>query len=83
MSPFRLRKLFILPIRLYQWFLSPLLGPNKCNFHPTCSQYTIEAIEEWGIFKGFWLGIRRIIRCHPWGGHGLDPVPKKKKDLNP
>lgn len=72
-----LKKLLILPIRLYQIMLSPLLGANKCRFQPTCSHYAIQAIEEWGIFKGTYLAARRILRCHPWGGHGFDPVPKK------
>jgi hypothetical protein len=71
-----LRKLFILPIRLYQVTLSPLLGAN-CRYVPSCSQYMIDAIEEWGPVKGIWLGMRRISRCHPWGGHGHDPVPKR------
>ncbi|MCS6928046.1 MAG: membrane protein insertion efficiency factor YidD [Saprospiraceae bacterium] len=73
-----IRKLFVLPLRLYQLLISPLLGPSKCRFHPTCSQYAIEAIEEWGILKGSWLAFRRVIRCHPWGGAGYDPVPKRK-----
>ncbi len=72
-----LRQLFVLPIRFYRLFLSPLLGPSKCRFKPTCSQYAIEAILEWGIFKGTWLALRRISRCHPWGAVGYDPVPKK------
>lgn len=71
-----LKKLFIFPIRLYQWFLSPLLG-STCRFQPTCSHYMAGAIQEWGIFKGIWLGLKRIGRCHPWGGHGYDPVPKR------
>jgi hypothetical protein len=71
-----LKKLFILPIRFYQLSISPLLGP-KCRYAPTCSHYMIEAINEWGIIKGIYLGARRIGRCHPWGGHGYDPVPKK------
>ncbi|HEY3387330.1 MAG TPA: membrane protein insertion efficiency factor YidD [Saprospiraceae bacterium] len=71
------KKLFILPIKLYQYTLSPMLGAN-CRFTPSCSQYMVDAIEEWGPVKGIWLGIRRIGRCHPWGGHGHDPVPKKK-----
>ena len=75
-----LKKLFILPIRIYQLTLSPLLGVNKCRFQPTCSHYAIEAIEEWGIFKGIYLATRRILRCHPWGGHGYDPVPKKSHE---
>ncbi len=73
-----LKKIFILPIRLYQWLISPLLGSN-CRFSPTCSQYMIQAIEEWGIFKGTWLGVKRISKCHPWGPHGHDPVPRKEK----
>jgi putative membrane protein insertion efficiency factor len=72
------KKLFIWPIRLYQVTLSPLLGAN-CRYTPSCSQYMIDAIEEWGPVKGTWLGLRRISRCHPWGGHGHDPVPKKGK----
>lgn len=75
-----LKKIFILPIRAYQILLSPMLGSNKCRFQPTCSSYMIQAIEEWGVLKGLWLGLKRIGRCHPWGGHGFDPVPKKEKD---
>jgi putative membrane protein insertion efficiency factor len=74
-----LKFMLILPIRLYQWTLSPLLGPSKCRFQPTCSNYAIQAIEEWGIFKGTYLAARRILRCHPWGGFGYDPVPKNEK----
>jgi uncharacterized protein len=73
-----LQYILIAPIRVYQIFLSPLLGANKCRYTPSCSQYTIEAIMEWGIFKGSWLGLKRIVSCHPWGGHGHDPVPKKE-----
>ena len=65
---------FIGLIKLYQWFISPILGP-KCRFTPTCSHYTIEALKKHGLFKGSWLAIKRISRCHPWGGHGYDPVP--------
>jgi putative membrane protein insertion efficiency factor len=72
-----LKKLFILPIRIYQATLSPLLG-SHCRHSPSCSQYTIEAIQEWGVLKGTWLGAKRIARCHPWGTSGYDPVPKKK-----
>ena len=74
-----LKQLFILPIRIYQYTISPMLGPGKCNFQPTCSNYTVQAIEEWGVFIGMWLGLKRILRCHPWGGHGFDPVPKNPK----
>ena len=66
--------IFIIPIKIYQILISPLLGPN-CRFTPTCSQYTIEAIQKYGPFKGGWLGFKRILRCHPWGGCGHDPVP--------
>lgn len=65
---------FIGLIKLYQLVLSPLLGP-KCRFTPTCSQYGIEALKKYGLIKGGWLTIKRISRCHPWGGHGFDPVP--------
>ena len=66
--------IFIVPFKLYQILLSPLLG-QSCRYHPTCSQYTIEAIEKYGPVKGIWLGTKRIARCHPWGGSGHDPVP--------
>lgn len=66
--------LFIVLIRAYQLVISPFL-PNSCRFSPTCSQYGLEAISKHGPFKGLWLTIKRISRCHPWGGHGHDPVP--------
>lgn len=69
-----LKALFIFLVRLYQWILSPLL-PDACRYSPTCSQYTIEAIQKYGAIKGGWLGLKRISKCHPWGGHGHDPVP--------
>ena len=71
-----IKKIFILPVRVYQIVLSPLLGKN-CRFEPTCSQYMIESIREWGPLKGVWLGVKRISKCHPWGPHGHDPVPRK------
>lgn len=71
------KKLFIWPIRLYQLTLSPLLGSSKCRFQPTCSHYAIQAIEEWGVLKGGYLAARRILKCHPWGPWGYDPVPKR------
>ena len=67
--------IFILPVRGYQKLISPLIGP-KCRYQPTCSYFMIEAIEEWGVVKGAYLGTKRIFRCHPWAGHGYDPVPK-------
>jgi putative membrane protein insertion efficiency factor len=65
---------FILLIKIYQYGISPLLGP-KCRFTPTCSQYTVEALKKHGLLKGGWLSIKRISRCRPGGGHGYDPVP--------
>lgn len=65
---------FIVLIKLYQWILSPMLG-QKCRFTPTCSQYSLEAFKKYGPFKGFWLSVKRISRCHPLGGQGYDPVP--------
>lgn len=64
----------ILPIRFYQLCISPMLGPS-CRFTPTCSQYAVEALRKHGLLKGSWLAVRRICRCHPWGGSGYDPVP--------
>lgn len=69
-----LRKIFLLPVYFYRVFISPLTPPS-CRYTPTCSQYMVEAVLKYGIFKGGWLGIKRILRCHPWGGSGYDPVP--------
>ena len=65
-------------IRLYQRFISPVL-PSACRFEPSCSHYTYEAIEVYGVFKGTWLGMKRISRCHPLHPGGYDPVPPKKE----
>ncbi|WP_199750533.1 membrane protein insertion efficiency factor YidD [Gynurincola endophyticus] len=65
---------FLLLIRIYQWGISPLLGP-KCRYTPTCSQYAYIALKKYGVVKGLWLAVKRIARCGPWGGHGHDPVP--------
>ncbi len=74
-------KLLIGLVRLYQITLSPLLGKN-CRYIPTCSQYMIGAIQIHGPVRGTWLGIRRILRCNPFGGWGFDPVPQKKTNLS-
>jgi len=65
---------FILLIKIYQKVISPLIGP-KCRFTPTCSNYAVEALKKYGVFKGSWLAVKRIAKCHPWGGSGYDPVP--------
>ncbi len=66
--------IFLLIIKIYQFLISPLLG-SSCRFTPTCSQYGVECIKKYGAFKGGWLTLKRIGRCHPWGKHGHDPVP--------
>ncbi|MBR6721785.1 MAG: membrane protein insertion efficiency factor YidD [Alistipes sp.] len=65
---------FILLVRFYQVCISPLKPPS-CRFTPTCSQYAIEALRKHGAIKGLYLTVRRLLRCHPWGGSGYDPVP--------
>lgn len=67
-------------IRLYQLLLSPIIhtlgGPGcGCRFYPSCSAYAMEAVRQHGVIRGLWLSTKRILRCHPWGGHGFDPVP--------
>jgi putative membrane protein insertion efficiency factor len=80
---FLLKKILILFVRLYQVTLSPFLGANKCRYQPTCSHYAIEALEEWGPFKGSYLAARRIWRCHPWSKRPMyDPVPKRDEKQN-
>jgi putative membrane protein insertion efficiency factor len=69
-----LGKIFIIIIRFYQLSISPLLPPS-CRYVPTCSAYSIEAIQKHGPFKGGWLTIKRVLSCNPWGGSGYDPVP--------
>ena len=69
-----MRSLAIFLIRLYQWTVSPLLGP-RCRFYPSCSQYALEAIARFGAVRGAWLALRRLTRCHPWHPGRLDPVP--------
>jgi len=63
-------------IKLYKWIISPWLGHN-CRFLPTCSEYAKEAIDTHGTVKGTWLGVKRMCRCHPLGGSGIDNVPEK------
>ena len=69
-----LTELLILPISFYRACSSPLTPPS-CRFTPTCSQYAIEALRRHGPLRGSWLTLRRLLRCHPWGGSGFDPVP--------
>ncbi|MBB4120017.1 MAG: membrane protein insertion efficiency factor YidD [Mesonia hippocampi] len=69
---------FVLIIRVYQLFISPLT-PASCRFQPTCSSYALEALQKHGLLKGSWLAINRIRKCHPGGGSGYDPVPPTRK----
>jgi uncharacterized protein len=62
-------------IRLYQTSLGPVLAPSVCRYTPSCSVYAYEAIAKWGVRRGIGLGLRRLVRCHPFGGRGYDPVP--------
>ncbi|WP_343485628.1 membrane protein insertion efficiency factor YidD [Allomuricauda sp. d1] len=74
----RLKKILVAPfiflVRVYQYGISPYT-PATCRYQPTCSAYTVEALQKHGLFKGGWLAIKRIFSCHPWGGSGYDPVP--------
>lgn len=70
---------FVFLIRVYQVSISPIFGAN-CRYNPTCSAYAIEALKVHGSIKGGFLALKRILSCHPWGGHGYDPVPKKKEN---
>lgn len=67
---------FIIIIKTYQWFISPLIGP-RCRFYPSCSHYSLEALQTHGVFCGSWLAIKRILRCHPANAGGVDFVPKR------
>ncbi len=64
----------LLPVYFYRYCISPLKPPT-CRFTPTCSEYAIQAVKKHGPIKGGFLAIKRILRCHPWGGHGYDPIP--------
>lgn len=67
-------ELLLIPVHIYRAVISPMLPPS-CRFTPTCSQYAIEALRRHGPLRGSWLTLRRLLRCHPWGGSGYDPVP--------
>ncbi|MDO9099539.1 MAG: membrane protein insertion efficiency factor YidD [Caldisericota bacterium] len=69
-----MRRVVVVLIRFYRRFLSPLKGPT-CIYYPTCSEYTLEAVERYGVLTGLWLGLRRVLRCHPFHQSGYDPVP--------
>ena len=84
-----MKKILLTLIKIYQktlsrdtGWLSYIYSERTCRFHPTCSQYTYEAIDRFGSVKGSWLGLKRIIRCHPWSEGGFDYVPEKKKKDN-
>jgi putative membrane protein insertion efficiency factor len=74
-----MKRIPIFFILMYQKFISPLLRPS-CRFHPTCSEYSIQAITKYGATKGVFLSLKRILRCNPWGGSGLDPIPGEKEN---
>ena len=69
----------ILFIKFYQLFLSPIIGQN-CRYLPTCSEYTLECLKQFGLIKGIFLSFKRISKCHPWGDHGYDPIPDNLKE---
>lgn len=69
-----MKKVFLAPIRFYQKWISPGLPPS-CRFYPSCSEYAYQAIEKYGVLRGGWLALRRIVRCHPFNPGGFDPVP--------
>jgi len=75
-----MKGLLILILKFYKKFISPILTTlfgNACRFTPSCSRYTIEALEKYGVIRGLTLGIKRFSKCHPWGGSGFDPLPLK------
>lgn len=73
-----IKKIAVFPlvvlVKFYQNSISPFTPPS-CRYTPTCSEYALQALRKYGPFKGGWLALKRILRCHPWGGHGYDPVP--------
>jgi len=70
-----LTKLMVALVKLYQYILSPIL-PGACRYTPSCSEYGVQALRKHGPWRGGWLTLKRILSCHPWGGHGHDPVPE-------
>lgn len=68
-----LRFIVLLPVHFYRYCISPMF-PSACRYTPTCSQYMIDAVQKYGVIKGVWRGLKRIARCHPWGGSGHDPA---------
>jgi len=74
-----MKTLLIFLVKGYQKLISPFL-PNCCRYKPSCSEYMVEALKKHGAVKGLFLGIKRILRCHPFGGSGYDPVPEKEED---
>ncbi|MDH5368768.1 MAG: membrane protein insertion efficiency factor YidD [Gammaproteobacteria bacterium] len=75
-----MRKIISGIIGFYRYVISPMLGP-RCRFTPTCSEYSQTAVMRFGVIKGGWISIKRIVSCHPWGKSGYDPVPEKETDL--
>ncbi|RUR12618.1 membrane protein insertion efficiency factor YidD [Legionella sp. km772] len=75
-----LQQIICLPIKLYQYLISPLFQPS-CRYYPSCSHYAEEAIKQYGVGKGLWMGIKRLARCHPWARGGYDPVVPNNEKL--
>ncbi|PWG63384.1 membrane protein insertion efficiency factor YidD [Sediminicurvatus halobius] len=74
-----MRRILTTLVRGYRYLISPLLG-HHCRFHPTCSSYAIEALDHYGVMRGGYLALRRLLRCHPWHPGGFDPVPHSDPD---
>jgi len=70
----QMRRIVLFMIRVYQRFVSPLTGGRRCRFYPTCSEYTRIAVDKYGVIRGLWLGVRRVVHCHPFNPGGYDPV---------